>query len=125
MRLESQRKKVLVVENDEIVGVLVSHILTRNSYVVHTTTDIVHADNLLQQHDYSAVLMDIRVPNGGIDFIHKLAERTPHMLPRIIVSTGALHDVTRLSPLRVHSVVKKPFELYGLLDTVNDCATRA
>ena len=118
-------KKVLVLENDEIVMVLVSHILTRNSYVVHSSRDIVQADDLIQQNDYAVVLMDIRVPDGGVKFIRKLVEQNPQIVPRIIVTTGLLHDKTELDSLPVHSVVKKPFELYALLDTVNEVAGRA
>jgi CheY-like chemotaxis protein len=123
--LESTPKKVLLVETDEVVIMLVSHILTRHSYVVHATRDIVQADDLIQQNDYSAVLMDMKVPNGGVEFIRKLEARNPLIVPRVIVSTSGLHDVSSLHALPVHSVMKKPFELYALLDVVNDCVGRA
>ena len=122
--MQSQPKKVLVVENDEVVLVLVSHILTRHSYVVHGQRDLADIDGLLQQNDYAALLVDIKAPNGS-EFIRKIEAHHPSLLPRLIISTGRLHDVNAISELPIHSVMKKPFELYELLDAVNEASGQA
>jgi DNA-binding response OmpR family regulator len=123
-RLQSQPKKVLVVENDEVVLVLVSHILTSHSYVVHAQRDLADVDGLLQHNDYSALLVDIKGPKGS-EFIRKIEAHHPALLPRLIISTSGPHDARAISELPVHSVMKKPFELYELLDAVNEASGRA
>lgn len=122
VRLNAQPKKILVVENDEVVVVLISHILTRHSYVVHTTLDALEADEMLQRDDYDAILLDLKMPNGGVELIRKLEERNPALLKKIIVVTGAMRDIPQLDGIPLCAVVKKPFEIAELVATVKSCA---
>lgn len=114
-------KKILVVENDEIVLVLISHILTRQSYLVHTTGDALEADELLQREPYDAILMDLKMPNGGVELIRKIEARDPEMLKKIIVVTGAIHEAQKIADLPLHATVRKPFEVSSLVETVRNC----
>lgn len=118
-------KKVLVVENDEIVLVLISHILTRQSYVVHTTADALEAFDLLQREPYDAILLDLKMPVSGVDLIRMIETRNPELLRKIIVVTGALHEAQKVADLPLHATVKKPFEVASLIETVRTCVERA
>ncbi|HSP15551.1 MAG TPA: response regulator [Thermoanaerobaculia bacterium] len=119
--MEAQRKKVLVVENDEVIVTLITHILTRSSYVVHTTLDGLEADNLLERSDYDAILLDLRMPNGGVDLIRRIEARNPELLRKIIVVTAALDELPKIAGKPICAVVRKPFEVGHLLDTVRAC----
>lgn len=119
--MESQQKKVLVVENDEVIVVLISHILARRSYVVHTTFDGVEADEMLSRNDYDAILLDLKMPNGGVELLHKLEKRNPDLLRKIIVVTGALDELPKIEGFPLHAVIRKPFEVNALLETVRNC----
>lgn len=123
--MEAQRKTVLVVENDEVIVVLISHILTRNSYVVHTTFDGLEADDMLARNDYDAILLDLKMPNGGVELIRKIEKRNPALLRRIIIVTGAMDELRKIAGTPVHAVVRKPFEVNDLLDIVRACVTPA
>jgi DNA-binding response OmpR family regulator len=114
-------KKVLVVENDEVVLILISHILARHSYVVHTTTDAFEAGLLLQREPWDAVLMDLKLPGGGAELIRKIAETNPDLLRRIIVVTGAVQEAAKLADLPLHATLRKPFEVASLVETVRTC----
>lgn len=116
-------KKILVVEDDEVVVVLISHILARHSYVVRTTLDALEAEQLLRADGYDAILMDLKMPNGGVELIRRLGAHDPALLEKIIVVTGAVHEARKLDGLPVHAVVRKPFDLTELLDTVRACVT--
>jgi DNA-binding response OmpR family regulator len=117
----SQPKKVLVVENDEVIIVLISHVLTRQSYVVHTTFDAFEAERMLELGDYDAVLMDLKMPNGGIELIRKIQKKNPALLGKIIVVTGAIHETAQLTDIPLNAIVRKPFEIETLVATVNAC----
>ena len=119
--MEEQPKKVLVVENDEVIVVLISHILTRNSYVVHTSFDALEVDELLARGDYDAILLDLKMPNGGVDLIRRIEARNPEILKKIIVVTGAMEEAARIAHLPLHAIVRKPFEVSALLETVRAC----
>lgn len=119
--MEVTPKKVLVVENDEVIILLISHILTRNSYVVHTTLDALEAEQMLARDDYDAILLDLKMPNGGLDLIRKIEATNPALLHRVIVVTGAIHEATKLAGLPIHAIVRKPFEITSLLEIVRSC----
>jgi CheY-like chemotaxis protein len=117
----SQPKKVLVVENDEVIIVLISHVLTRQSYVVHSTFDALEAERMLERGDYDAILMDLKMPNGGVELIRKIQKTNPALLAKIIVVTGAIHETAQLSDIPLNAIVRKPFEIETLVATVNAC----
>ncbi len=119
--MDVQPKKILVVENDEVILVLISHILTRQSYVVHTTLDALEADHLLEHAQYDAILLDLKMPHGGVDLIRRIESRNPDLLRRIIVVTGALDELPKIAGKPLHAVVRKPFEVGVLLDVVRAC----
>jgi two-component system, OmpR family, response regulator len=123
-RLESQPKKVLVVENDEVIIVLISHVLTRQSYVVHSTFDALEAERMLERDHYDAILLDLKMPNGGIELIRKIEQRRPSLLSKVIVVTGAIHETAQLSDIPLNAVVRKPFEIENFIATVNACVNR-
>ena len=118
-------KKVLVVENDEVVLVLISHILSRQSYVVTTTSDAFEADRLLQDGPYDAILLDLKMPHGGAELISKIADRDPAMLKKVIVVTGAILEAQALGNLPLHATIRKPFEVTTLVETVRLCVDGA
>jgi DNA-binding response OmpR family regulator len=122
--LSESPKKILVVEDDEVVVVLISHILARHSYVVHTTLDALEAERMLRADAYDAVLMDLKMPNGGVELIHRIGAQDPALLEKIIVVTGAIHEARKLDGIPVHAVVRKPFEVHELVETVRACVSR-
>ncbi|HEX6179267.1 MAG TPA: response regulator [Thermoanaerobaculia bacterium] len=117
-----ESKKVLVVDNDEVVLVLISHILTRQSYTVVTSPNLLTVERLLEAEPYDAILLDLKMPDGsGVELINALAERNPSILKKVIVVTGALHEAKKIADLPLHAIMRKPFEVGSLIDTVKSC----
>lgn len=116
-----QPKKVLVIENDEVIVVLISHILTRHSYVVHTTFDALEADEMLARDQYDAILLDLKMPNGGVELIQRIENCNPDLLKKIIVVTGAVDEAKKVAHLPLHAIIRKPFEVSALVETVRAC----
>ena len=115
-----QPKKVLVVENDEVVVVLISHVLTRHSYVVHTTLDALEAERMLEHDDYDAILLDLKMPRGGVELIRRIESRNPALLQKIIVVTGAIQEAKQLEGVPIAGIVRKPFEIETLVTKVRN-----
>ena len=116
-------KKILVAEENEVVVVLIAHLLTRNSYLVHTTIDALEAEKMLQREPYDAALIDLA--NGGAEMIRRISDQQPAMMPRVIALTVNPEEARRLEPLGVCAVVKKPFVIDQLLETVASCVGHA
>ena len=117
-------KKVLVVEDDEVVLVLIAHILTRQSYTVHTSSDALEAVRLFESDSWDAILMDLKMPNGGVELIRRIEAENPALLRKIIIVTGAIAEAQKLAGVPVHATMKKPFEVAALVETVKSCVDR-
>ncbi|HSP34707.1 MAG TPA: response regulator [Thermoanaerobaculia bacterium] len=123
--METAQKKVLVVENDEVIIVLISHILTRSSYSVQTTLDALEVDDLLASNEYDAILLDLKMPHGGVDLIRRIEKRNPALLSKIIVVSGAIDELHKIAGMPLYAIIRKPFEIDALLETVRSCVAPA
>lgn len=105
----SPRKRVVVIEPDDIVLALILHVLKRQGFDVDTADEPVAARPLL------AKVPDVVVADGGS--VPALADLLEPLRTRLIITGHAdvLGDVAC-------AVVRKPLEVELLLDTVRRCA---
>ena len=122
--MEVTPKKVLVAEPDEIVLVLISHVLSRYAYSVHRSTTASETEAMLSTTDYDVVLLASTLPDGGDGFIRRMLDVKPALQQKVIVLTNGDGDAAERERNRVHAVMRKPVEIYHLLETVRDCAAR-
>ncbi len=76
---------------------------------------------MMQQEAYDAILLDPKMPNGGLDLLKKIEARNPNLLKKVIIVTGANHEIDELAGLPLHAIVRKPFELTSFVETVRSC----
>ena len=114
-------KKILVVETDEVIVLLISHILARHSYVVHTTLDALEAADMLQADSYDAILIDPKVPNGGGELLARIERIDAALLQKVILVGEHTLDQETVARMKLHAVVRKPFEVSALVSTVHAC----
>jgi DNA-binding response OmpR family regulator len=115
-------KKLLVAEGDEIVLVLICHVLSRHSFVVDASRDFAEAERMLAQNDYDAVLLDVRMPDSGAEALRRILSRNPKLSGRVIAMTTSVDDAQKLEGIKLGAVVKKPVEIYELIEIVRRCA---
>ena len=111
--------RVLVVDNDVELGLYLAEELdSAGGFTVRTATTIRDADRLLRHSapDFSAILMDVVLPDGdGREFCAQLREEG-RVLPIILLS--ALHaeaDAVRGLTLGADDYVRKPFSTAELI----------
>jgi DNA-binding NtrC family response regulator len=114
-----QPRKILVIEQDEVVVLLISHLLTRQSYIVHVSLDVREAALLLERERYDAILIEPKTPHGGAELIRSIASHSRELLSRVILVTSDPDHP--LAHLPLHGVIRKPVEIANLIDTVRDC----
>lgn len=119
--MEVAPKKVLVAESDEVVLVLISHVLTRQSYVVHRCTTADETEALLQDGMYDAVLLAPRLADGDHSFLSRITANNPELTKKLIVLAANTDDEKACQSLGVGTVMRKPVEIYDLIDTVRRC----
>jgi len=112
--LSAPRKRVLVAEGDQIILVLLSHILTRQGYLVDTVATADEAEARLMGDHYDAVLLDADMPGWRMEWLREVADG------RVIILSGK----TLETDLPVGVVIRKPIEFASLLETVANCLTK-
>jgi DNA-binding response OmpR family regulator len=119
----SQRRAVLVVEDDLAIRRLVRMVLERHGYRVDVASDGAEAESRIQSSKYDAIILDLMMPRlDGFAFLVHLQQEDPERLKRIIVTSAAS---PALIQERLHVVpfdmVPKPFDISDLADRVRAC----
>ena len=104
-------KRVLVADRDEIVLVLIRHVLTREGYAVDTASDTAMLDDLLRINTYGSILVDVNL--AGKAWFQALP---PGASDCVIAIVSAGHDA-----LPVKAIIRKPLELDALAEIVGGC----
>ena len=120
------RTRALVVEDEAVTRRLLRSLLEERGCDVDEAVDGQQAINLLVQHDYAVVLLDIVLPRiSGTAVMDYLAQHKPAMLGRIIVVTGVnVAEIRKLFPA-VCSALGKPVIPARLLQSVDACLNMA
>ncbi len=119
------RGRILVMDDEDMIRLLVSQILTGAGYQVELTKD---GEEAIKQytaaresgHPFDAVIMDLTIPGGmgGKEAIRKLLEIDPNV--RVIVSSGYATDplMSEYKRYGFSAVVSKPYKVRDLRNTV-------
>ncbi len=122
MENKTGKKTVLVVDDEEHVRSLLKRIL-RSRYEVIEASDGKMAVDLTQKQRPDIILMDIMMPKMNGDVACHIVKSNPltSNIPVIMV-TAVDHDLNKklsLDVMGANEYITKPFEIDGLLDTIN------
>ena len=115
------RHHFLLVEDDPAIRSLLITILgKRKNTTVDCAIDGEQAIALLRAKPYSAVLLDLMLPNvNGFEVLRAMRSIAPEMLMRTIVITAASESTLRdFDHTTVFALLRKPFEPTDLLGQV-------
>ena len=116
------RKKVLVVDDDDGIRTMVERVLRRSHYDVESARDGYEAIEKLTTNDYSTVLLDLMMPRiDGHGVLRFLENEHGEPAPPVIVMTANIpggSDTASAKP--VFRVLSKPFDISQLLAHVHD-----
>ena len=117
-------KRILIAEDDRAIQRLILRVLDREGYEIQTASNGQEAMTCIGSQDYDAVVMDLMMPGlSGFDVLARLRSEKPDVLKHLIVITAAAERETRKIPAAdVCAIVRKPFDLQQLIDTVRKCA---
>ena len=85
--LKKTTKKVLVVEDEGEIGLLLNIILNENDFELDYVKDLSSADEYLQKEQPSVIILDNKLPDGfGVDFISYIKKKYADI--KIIMISG-------------------------------------
>jgi len=123
-------KKILVIDDEEIIIKSLSKLLERNGHEVFIAKNGEDAIVMIEEIDFDLILADIRMPGiNGVEAVkciyEKMAEKGEGRIPAIFI-TGYTDDITekKAKSLSPEAYIYKPFDTKELLNTINKILTK-
>lgn len=114
-------KRVLVVEDEDAIRVLLLTILQRRGFRVDSARNGVEALERCSRCHYAVVLLDIMMPlMDGYAFLTEMSRRPAAERPVIIAMTAGTPP-RNVDPEIVAGTMRKPFNVALLVDTIDAC----
>lgn len=114
--------RVLIVEGNDALRVLLFTILRHQPLSVDTCTNCDDALDKVSTCDYALIVVDADLPNeDGLRFIRTYREERPELQTFILAVRDPKNDVF-LDPGLVSAVLNKPIEIDTLAEVVRECA---
>jgi CheY-like chemotaxis protein len=126
-RLDGTGKKILVIDDDLAIRVLLQAVLRRMKFDVELAEDgAVGLEKVRSNGTFDLILLDLMMPRlNGYEFIEKITEEMPDTRPHIIVFTAAgKRGVEKIPANAVCNSILKPFDLEKFIEMIKDCVSR-
>lgn len=121
----SDEIKLLYVDDEEALRILVKNQLAYEGFCVDTADDGDTAINMLEQNSYNLVLLDIRMPRmNGIEVLQYMKEH--NIRPRVIMLTAVDDLSVAIQAVKngASDYITKPYDLNNLLACINRVLAR-
>ena len=105
----SALRKVLVVDDDPVVGKSFDRVLSAKGYAVITAGNAQEALNKLDAEDYDVVFTDIKMPGmSGLEMAEQVKQRRPWLPVVIVTGYGSPGNEARAEAAGVSGFLRKP-----------------
>ena len=119
-------EKILVVDDEEMIRDLCSHILSAEGYQVTTASNGTAAFEELKQNDMDMLVTDIKMPGmDGLELFERVKELNQDIVTIFITGHGTLDTAIESLMRGVDGFVLKPFTQEELLGAVERAITRS
>lgn len=120
-------RKILVVDDDDAIRMMVERVLRREQYDVESARDGFEAIEKLTRNDYGTVLLDLMMPRvDGHGVLRFLETERQDAAPRVIVMTANVQSASETASAKpVFRVLSKPFDIRDLVTHVNESCSGA
>jgi CheY-like chemotaxis protein len=126
-KLDGSGRKILVIDDDLAIRVLLQAVLRRMKFDVELAEDGAAGLEKLQTNgSYDLILLDLMMPRlNGYEFIEQIGLIHPEHRPHIIVFTAAgKRGVDKIPPNSVCNSILKPFDLDTFIEIISECLHR-
>lgn len=108
--------RILLVEDDPMIGEAISVALKDAAYAVDWVKDGAAANNTLEYGEHQAVLLDLGLPKrDGLQVLHRLRQANNQIPVIIITARDGVEDRIKGLDLGADDYLVKPFDIHELL----------
>ncbi len=121
--MADQRKKALVVDDDDPIRAMLAKVVERQDLKVDVARDGAEAIDRLDRNGYSVVLLDLMMPRvDGFSVLRHIQEHYPERLHCTIVATAIPEsEVVKRFDVPVYRIHVKPFDMQLLIEDIQNC----
>jgi DNA-binding response OmpR family regulator len=116
----NKEPRVLIVENDDAMRVMLFTILRHQPIGVDTAVTAAQALQKVTRCDYALIVLDTDLPDAT-EFLERFREERPEATSFVLAVRDARKDAF-LDPSVVSAVLSKPLEIDTLAELVRECA---
>ena|SRR5882724_4652774 len=123
-KLDGNGRKILVIDDDLAIRVLLQAVLKRMRFEVELAEDgAAGLDKVKENGGYDLILLDLMMPRvNGYEFIERIQADHTDGRPHIIVFTAAgKRGVEKIPPDAVCNAILKPFDLEKFIEMIGEC----
>lgn len=122
MAMKDDPARVLIIESDDILRVMLFTILRHQPLSVDTAASYDEALEKVTTCDYALILIDINLENGeGPRFLREFPRYRPEATTFVIAVRDPGKNV-EIDPGVVSAILNKPIEIDTMADVVRECA---
>jgi DNA-binding NtrC family response regulator len=110
-------KKILIVDDDQLLRDVVGQYLSKNGYEVIIPNSALEAIEIFKTGEFSLAIIDLVMPDiGGIELMEALISKDPNL--RIVIMTGypTVDSAYKAMVDGVFEYIIKPFRMKELLE---------
>jgi CheY-like chemotaxis protein len=126
-KLDGSGRKILVIDDDLAIRVLLQAVLRRMKFDVELAEDGAAGLEMVGRNGgYDLILLDLMMPRlNGYEFIDRISKQYPDgHRPHIVVFTAAgKRGVDKIPEDSVCASILKPFDLDKFIEIIADCVT--
>jgi DNA-binding NtrC family response regulator len=120
--MPASEARVLVIENNDALRVMLFTVLRHQPLGVDTASNAEDAIEKVNSCDYALILLDMNLPDDeSEDFLRRFHETRPESTSFILAVRDPRVELT-IDPQSVNAIVNKPLEIDTLADVVRECA---
>lgn len=120
--MSKNRKRILLVDDEENARIALSRLLSRAGYLVETVANGFEALDHLREHDVNLIVTDINMPEmDGITFLREVNKSFPGINVIMITAYGGVESYIEAINLGAFEYINKPVkieELTSILDRI-------
>jgi len=119
----TEQTQVLVIDDDNSIRWVLTEALEDEGFVVTTAASVAEARQLIQQHSFTVILSDIRMPGeDGFVLLQELKQQIPDLPVIIMTAHSDLESAVNAYEFGAFDYLPKPFDVDQAIELVNRAA---